>query len=71
MATFKVVVKNGDNEYKLNPKTHQYEYKDVDYVHMCDNALEAIKYCLDWYDEEDKTFEHTVKLVFYPEKKGK
>lgn len=67
-ATFKIVVKDGDTEYKLN-KSGQYVSKVIDYVSefsdLAGALVEFLQYVEDSYNEDK------VSLVFVPAKKGK
>ncbi len=66
-ASFKVSVKDGDTQYKLN-KTGQYESKVIDYVVEHDNLGDALlaflEYATDPYNEDKVT------LSLTPAKKG-
>lgn len=68
-ATFKVVVKDGDQKYDLNPKTGAYDYKTVDYVYEASSLGDALREFLDYVNDDFN--EDKVSLTFVPAKKNK
>lgn len=64
-ATFKVVVKNGDQKYSY--KTNQ--YKTTDYVYESNSLGDALREFLDYVNDEYN--EDKVSLTIVPTKKDK
>lgn len=69
-ATWKIVAKNSDTDYVLNPKTGKYESKTIDYVEGFESFEAALAGFLSWvndlkHDEYDE-FGDKVSLVYTP-----
>jgi hypothetical protein len=69
-ASFKVVVKNGDQEYLYDKKSATYKYKTTDYVYEASGLGDALREFLDYVNDEFN--EDKVSLTVIPaKKKGK
>ena len=66
-ASFKLVVKDGDQEYKYNQKTGQYKYKTVDYIYEATSLADALREFLDYVNDDYN--EDKVSLTFIPANK--
>ncbi len=69
--SFKLVVKDGETDYKYNTKTGGYESKPVDSVNTFEHLAEALAEFLYSIEDYGTPTEDKVSLSYIPEKKGK
>lgn len=67
--SFKLVIKNGAKDYKLDTKTGVYKTKIVDDVYTYESFTEALAEFL--YSVGDDRSSNKVSLTFIPDKKNK
>lgn len=62
-ASFKIVVKDGDQKYNYDSKTGQYKYKTVDYVYEASNLGDALREFLDYVNDDYNEDKVTLTLI--------